>query len=143
MTTVAPKRILFPRGLCFSVVGGCGRAALTAANCHCSFRAQGRLGVGGSFCQAQSLEGGSLGQEAGRQGYRLATGRTWGVTGGWFGISKEGRGTVVSVCPHRPALHCEGYLRGLLWARAPDPHSLHNAPSRPSALRRLQQGLRT
>lgn len=54
--TVAPKRVLFPRGLCFSVVGGCGRAALTAANCHCSFKAQGRLGVGGPSVRLSHLK---------------------------------------------------------------------------------------
>lgn len=45
--------------------------------------------LGGSFCQAQSLEGGSLGQEAGRQGYRLATGRTWGSLEGGLKSAKR------------------------------------------------------
>lgn len=62
MTTLAPKRVVFPGGLCFSVVGdGGGRAALLAAHCHCSSKAwaaQVSGGDGGLF-RAQSHEGGS------------------------------------------------------------------------------------
>lgn len=80
MTTLAPKRVLFPRGLCFSVVGdGGGRAALLAANCHCSSKAwapRSQEGKGASFGLSPVKE--ALGQEAGRQGHSLGTERTWG-----------------------------------------------------------------
>lgn len=57
-------------------------------------------------------------------GLQFCNWKNLGATEGWFGISTEGPGTIISVCPHRLALHHEGHLRGLLWAWAPDPHSL-------------------
>lgn len=146
MTALAPERVLFPRGLCFSVVGGGGGGwvVLTAANRHCSSKARrgGCLGLGVPLSQAHSHLKEALGQEAGRQGYSLETGRTSGALEGRLeSAHTEGQEAFISVCPLAgPVPHCEGHLQGLLWARAPDPHSLHSAPSRPSALRRPQQG---
>lgn len=60
--SLAHERVLFPRGLCFSVVGGGGggQTILTAVNRHCSSKAQGPPGSrGGLLSGAQSLEGGS------------------------------------------------------------------------------------
>lgn len=137
---MAPKRVLFPRGLCFSVVGdGGGRAVLTAANCHCSSKAPapGSWGREASFGLSHVKE--ALGQEAGRQGYSLETGRTWGATGGRWESAHRGIGKLLSVCPHW-RLPSQRSSSGLLWASAPDPSGLHSAPSHPSALRRPTQG---
>lgn len=82
----------------------------------------------------------ALGQEAGRQGYSSESGRTWGPLEGHLESAQRDQEAVVSECPHQLALRREGHLRGLLWARAPDPHSLPSASSRPPALGRLQQG---
>lgn len=125
--------------MCFSVVGGGGWAVFTAANCYCSSKARGCLGVGGPSLRLSHLKE-ALGQEAGRQGYSLESGRTWGPLEGLLESAQWDQEAVVSECPHRLALRYAGHLRGLLWAWAPDPHSLPSAPSRPSALGRLQQG---
>lgn len=119
--------------------GGGGRAALTAANCHCSFKAQGRLGVGGSFSQAQSLEGGS-GQEAGRQGYSFATGRTWGPLKGGLESAQRGQ-EPSSVYALTGWLSIMRVIFGACSGHGLQTHTAFSAPSRPSALRRLQQGL--
>lgn len=82
---------------------GGGRAVLTAANCHCSSKAPapGSWGREASFGLSHVKE--ALGQEAGRQGYSLETGRTWGATGGRWESAHRGTGKLLSVCPHWPA----------------------------------------
>lgn len=44
-----PRDVVFPRGLCFSVVGGGGRASLTATNCQRSSKARGPRWGPGAF----------------------------------------------------------------------------------------------
>lgn len=94
--TLAPERVLFPRGLCFSVVGdgGGGWAVLTAANRHCSSKVGG-WGLPGSrgapLSGSQSLEGGS-GPGSREAGLQFRNWKNLGGTGGSFGISTH-RGT--------------------------------------------------
>lgn len=142
MTTLAPERVLFPRGLCFSVVGGGGGggwAVLTAANRHCSSKVGG-WGLPGSrgapLSGSQSLEGGS-GPGSREAGLQFRNRKNLRGTGGSFGISTHrGTGCLRQRVPSRRAgSPPRGSSSG-----APDPHSLHSAPSRPSALRRPQQG---
>lgn len=89
----------------------------------------GAAGVGGALSQVHSHLEVALGQEAGKLGYSLETGRIWGAL--------EGRlEAAISVCPLPGLLpRLEGHPQGLLWAWAPDPHHLHSAPSCPSALK--------
>lgn len=104
-------------------------------------RLRARLGLGGAFSQAHSHLKEALGQEVGRQGHSLETGRTWGARGLLESAHTEGPGSRRQRMPlRRPAPHDKGLLQGLLWAWAPNPHSLHSAPSRPLALRRPQKG---
>lgn len=85
----------------------------------------GAAGIRGPLPQVHSHVEAALGQEAGRPGYSLETGRTWGALEGHLEAA-------VSVCPlPEPAPCLEGHLWGLLWAWAPDLHRLHSAPSRP------------
>ena len=96
----------------------------------------GAAGVWGALSQGHSHLEMALGQEAGKLGYSLQTGRIWGAL--------EGRlEAAISVCPLPGLLpHLEGHLQGLLWAWAPDPHRLHSAPSCPLALKAAEGAVR-
>lgn len=96
----------------------------------------GAAGVWGAFCQGHSHLEMALGQEAGKLGYSLETGRIWGAL--------EGRlEAAISLCPFPGLLpRLEGHLQGLLWAWAPDPHCLHSAPSCPLALKAAEGAVR-
>lgn len=96
----------------------------------------GAAGVWGAFSQGHSHLEMALGQEAGKLGYSLETGRIWGAL--------EGRlEAAISLCPFPGLLpRLEGHLQGLLWAWAPDPHCLHSAPSCPLALKAAEGAVR-
>ena len=70
--------------------GGGGQAVFTAASCRGSSKARGRRGLGAS--QVHSHLEVALGQEAGKLGYSLETGRIWGALEGHLEAA-------VSVCP--------------------------------------------
>lgn len=137
---LSQRFVLFCDGWVVVVVGGGGWAVLNAANCHCFSKVRGCLGLGEAFFQAQSLEGGS-GPRSREAGLQFRNWKNLGATGHLESAHTEGPASHRQCVPsHRLAPHREGHLRGLFWAWAPDPHSLQSAPSRPSALRRLQQG---
>ena len=107
--------------------GGGGQAVLTAASCRGSSKARGCWGLGGS--QVHSHLEVAPGQEAGKPGYSLETGRIWGALEGHLEAA-------ISVCPLPGLLpRLEGHPQGLLWAWAADLHRLHSAPSCPWALK--------
>lgn len=87
-----------------------------------------RLGaarVWGALPQVHSHLEVALGQEAGRPGYSLETGRPWWGAGGSSGSHHQ------RVPPPWLAPRLEGHLRGLLWAWAPNPRRVRSAPSLP------------
>lgn len=88
--------------------GGDGWAVLTAANRHCFSKAWGVggacLGLGVPLSQAHSHLKEALGQEAGRQGYSLETGRTSrALEGRLESVHTEGPGSLRQHVPSRPA----------------------------------------
>lgn len=93
-------------------------------------------GVWGALSQVHSHLEVALGQEAGKLGYSLETGRIWGALEGHLEAA-------ISVRPLSGLLpRLEGHLQGLLWAWAPDPHRLHSAPSCLSALQAAEGAVR-
>lgn len=104
MMTSAP-RVLFPRGLCFSVMGGWWWLLVVVGGLFSmqpnvtAFPRFGAAWVSGrpSFRLSHLKE--ALGQEAGRQGYSLETGRTWGPLVIWNQHTQRDQQVIVSVCP--------------------------------------------